>query len=48
GTSLIMTFAMIADKQRTGEAVRKASSNPIGYERWSAPTIETLDEEPKK
>jgi len=47
GTSLIMTFAMIADKRRTGEAVRKATSNPIGYERWSAPTIEGLDEESK-
>ena len=44
GTSLIMTFAMIADKKRTGEAVRKATSNPIGYERWKAPTIESLEE----
>lgn len=47
GTSLIMTFAMIADKQRTGEAVRKAKSNPVGYERWVAPTIESLEEKKK-
>jgi len=44
GTSLIMTFAMISDKQRTGAAVRKASKNPIGYERWEAPTIEEMEE----
>ncbi len=44
GTSLIMTGAMISDKQRTGEAVRKASGQPIGYERWKAPTLEKLDE----
>ena len=44
GTSLIMTFAMIADKKRTGEAVRKATNNPIGYERWKAPTIDSIEE----
>ena len=43
-TSLIMTFAMIADKRRTGKAVRKAESNPIGYEAWQAPTIESVSE----
>ena len=37
GTSLIMTFAMIVDKQRTGAATRKALENPVGYERWKAP-----------
>ncbi len=42
GTSLIMTFAMIADKRRTGEAIRKASSDPVGYQRWKAPTIEEV------
>lgn len=44
GTSLIMTGAMIADKQRTGEALRKASGQPIGYEPWKAPTLETLED----
>ena len=38
-TGVIMTIAMIQDKKRTGVAVDKASSNPIGYERWKAPTI---------
>ena len=40
-TSLIMTYGMIADKRRTGKAVRKAESNPIGYEVWQAPTIDS-------
>jgi len=44
GTSLIMTFAMIADKQRTGTAKRKASNLPVGYEKWTAPTIEEVVE----
>ena len=43
-TSLIMTFAMIADKRRTNKAVKKAESNPIGYEVWKAPTIESVSE----
>ncbi len=38
-TGVIMTIAMIQDKKRTGVAVDKASSNPIGYEKWKAPTI---------
>lgn len=42
GTSLIMTFAMIADKKRTGEATRKAKSIPVGYERWKAPSLDTI------
>ncbi len=44
GTSLIMTFAMIWDKQRTGKAIKKASDNPVGYERWKAPSIEEVKE----
>ncbi|MGH1437946.1 MAG: cation:proton antiporter [Lewinella sp.] len=39
GTSLIMTFAMIRDKQRTSKAIEKAKEEPVGYERWKAPTI---------
>lgn len=39
GTSLIMTAAMIQDKRRTGESVRKASGTPVGYTKWKAPTI---------
>ena len=38
-TGVIMTFEMIRDKKRTGVAVNKATSNPIGYEKWKAPTI---------
>lgn len=43
-TGIIMTFAMIYDKRRTGKAVGKAQSNPIGYEVWKAPTIESVSE----
>jgi len=44
GTSLIMTVAMIMDKRKTGKAVRKAEDQPIGYERWKAPSIsEVID-----
>ena len=39
GTSLIMTFAMIYDKRRTTQAIREAEGNPVGYERWKAPSI---------
>lgn len=38
-TSLIMTFAMVYDKYRTGEAVRKAQEDPVGMEKWKAPSI---------
>lgn len=41
-TGLIMTFAMIYDKQRSGKAIRKAQDTPIGFERWKAPSIESL------
>ncbi len=43
GTSLIMTFAMIKDKQRTGKAIEKAKGNPIGYARWTAPSISNIE-----
>ncbi len=42
GTSLIMTFAMIKDKQRTGRAIQKANDNPVGYEAWEAPSLEEI------
>ncbi len=46
-TGVIMTIAMIQDKKRTGVAVSKASSNPIGYEKWKAPTItEVVESDP--
>ncbi len=38
-TSLIMTFAMIFDKRRSGKAVRRAQNVPVGYSRWKAPSI---------
>ncbi len=47
-TSLIMTAAMIYDKQRTSRAVRKALDSPVGYERWKAPSIEVLAEKAEK
>ena len=39
GTSLIMTLAMVVDKNRTTSAIRRVASAPIGYERWKAPTL---------
>ena len=42
GTSLIMTFAMIKDKKRTGKAINKAKDSPVGYERWTAPSLEEV------
>lgn len=43
GTSVIMTVAMVADKKRTGRAVKKAESAPVGYERWKAPTVSDVE-----
>lgn len=39
-TSLIMTFAMVWDKRRTGQAVAQAKSVPVGFGKWKAPVIE--------
>lgn len=44
GTSLIMTVAMVFDKKRSGKEVKKAESDPIGYERWKAPAIKDVSE----
>jgi len=41
GTSVIMTFAMIADKRRTSSAVREAKGDPVGYVKWEAPQVDT-------
>lgn len=40
GTSLIMTWAMISDKQRSHKAINKAKANDVGYIKWKAPSIE--------
>ncbi|MEZ4983720.1 MAG: hypothetical protein R2795_01570 [Saprospiraceae bacterium] len=40
GTSLVMTWAMIKDKQRTGAALQQAKDTPIGFEKWKAPTAQ--------
>lgn len=39
-TSLVMTFALISDKRRTGQAVKQANGVPIGYSRWKAPSLD--------
>ncbi|MEL7530847.1 MAG: sodium:proton exchanger, partial [Bacteroidota bacterium] len=44
-TSLIMTFAMIWDKRRTGKAVRQAQSNPVGIAPWRAPSVQETETE---
>ena len=38
-TSLIMTFALIYDKQRTGKAIKMANDSPIGYKQWKASAL---------
>jgi len=40
GTSLIMTIAMIVNKNRTNVAIKKAENNTVGSHQWTAPTIE--------
>jgi cell volume regulation protein A len=44
GTSLIMTFAMIMDKQRSGKAINIANGSPVGQEKWKAPTMQDVKE----
>jgi NhaP-type Na+/H+ or K+/H+ antiporter len=44
GTSIIMTLALVSDKRRTGQAVRKAQERPVGFEKWKAPTISEVME----
>ena len=44
-TSLIMTFALIYEKRRSGQAISKAQNVPVGYAKWKAPTIESVSEE---
>ncbi len=39
-SSLIMTFALIYDKQRSMEAIRKTESKPVGYQKWKAPDVD--------
>ena len=38
-TSLVMTFAMIYDKKRSGSAINKANIKKVGTTKWTAPTI---------
>ena len=45
GTSLIMTVAMIWEKQRSGKATKRALANPVEYGRWKAPSVEDVLEE---
>lgn len=45
GTSLVMTGAMIWDKQRTGRATKKALSNPVGYTTYRAPRVEEISKD---
>ena len=44
-TSLVMTFALIFDKNRTQAAVKKAMNIGIGFTKWKAPTVESEKEE---
>ncbi len=41
-TSLVMTFALIYDKNRTFSAIKKAQIINIGYSKWKAPSIESI------
>ena len=40
GTSLIMTAAMIYDKRRSGQAIKKAESVPVGTIKWNPKSID--------
>jgi len=44
-TSLVMTFALIYDKNRNGSAIKKAQHIGIGFAKWKAPSV---DEEEKE
>ena len=44
GTSLIMTAALIYDKQRSSKSIRKVESNPVGYEKWKAPSLQDVSD----
>ncbi len=39
-SSLIMTFALIYDKQRSMKAIRKTESIPVGFQKWKAPDVD--------
>lgn len=39
-SSLIMTFALIFDKQRSLGAIRKTENIPVGFQKWKAPEVE--------
>ena len=43
-TALIMTFALIAERNRANRAIRQANREPVGLEKWTAPTIEEAEE----
>ncbi|MEN0047055.1 MAG: sodium:proton exchanger, partial [Bacteroidota bacterium] len=43
-TSIIMTIALIYDKRRSGQAISKAQSMPVGYAKWKAPSVESVAE----
>ena len=48
GTSLIMTWAMIRDKRRSGQAIAKAQEQTVGYEKWTVPNpVDYVSEEEK-
>lgn len=39
-TSIIMTLALIKDKQLTSLAIKKANEKPVDYEQWEAPSAD--------
>ncbi len=39
GTSLVMTWAMIADKNRAGKSIGKAKALSVGEVKWKAPDV---------
>ncbi|MEM7574945.1 MAG: cation:proton antiporter [Bacteroidota bacterium] len=44
-TALIMTFSLIAERNRANRAIRQANREPVGLEKWTAPTIEESDQD---
>ena len=41
-TSLLMTFALVWDKNRSIKAIKKATDVPVGFTNWKAPDIEEI------
>lgn len=44
-TALVMTFSLIAERNRANRAIRQANREPVGLEKWTAPTMEESNQD---